>query len=251
MLVALGCLVAVTSALGDEIPGATYTGTLPDGATVEFKVSADGSRLVAYRISDVQGDTCKFVAQGREGSWEGTPVTNHAFHYTLYVNSVDFQGRFDGAQSATGTFRLHNDAVEGVKPACDSGTVNWTATTASPSPSAPGSDEGGGPGTGGAGYPASGGTSRKSFHTSLTLRRKDRRTLAGRITSASSACRIRRRVVLKRGSRTIASAVSKADGSFRFARSNATRGRTVRASAPARSGSTATCNPGSSKPVRA
>jgi hypothetical protein len=250
----LGCLVAVTAALGDEIPGAAYSGTLPDGATVEFTVSGDGTRLVAYRISDVQGDTCKFTAQGREGSWE-TPVANHAFHYTLYVNSVDFMGRFDGDQSATGTFRMHNDAV-GAKPACDSGTVSWTATTtASPAGSGgPGpGDRGGASGTGTTG--ATGGSAlgeaRKRFHTSVTLHTKSRRTLAGRISSASVSCRARRRVVLKRGSRTLASAMSRADGSFRFTRSKASRGRAVRAVARARNGSTATCIAGSSKPVKA
>jgi hypothetical protein len=246
MAIALGSVLAASSALGAEIPGATYTGTHPGGGTIEFTVSADGTRVDSYRIRDVPGDTCIFNAGGDKGEWEGAAIVDQAFEYRLYDSSLIFRGMFSGAQSASGTFRMSNAAVPGVKPACDTGTVAWTATTtATPatdppqstgSPAAPGSPTG---------------AARRSFGTSIALRRLGRTKLAGRIRSPHAGCISQRWVTLKRGSTTVRSTLSRADGTFRFMRSVAIRGRQVRATVSARAGATAICAAGSSKRVKA
>jgi hypothetical protein len=248
MVIALGSVLAASSALGAEIPGATYTGTHPGGGTIEFTVSADGTRLDSYRIRDVPGDTCIFNAGGDKGEWEGAAIIDHAFEYRLY-ESLIFRGAFSGAQSASGTFRMSNPAVPGVKPACDTGTVPWTATTtATPATTATGSSQR----AGSPAAPASPtGTAKRSFGTSIGLRRLGKTKLAGRIRSAHSGCASKRRVTLKRGSTTIGSTLSRADGTFRFPRSASIRGRLVRATVSVRTGATATCAAGSSKQIKA
>jgi hypothetical protein len=249
MAIALGSVLAASSALGAQIPGATYTGTHPGGGTIEFTVSADGTRVDSYRIRDVPGDTCIFNAGGDKGEWEGAAIIDQAFEYRLYDSSLIFRGMFSGAQSASGTFRMSNAAVPGVKPACDTGTVAWTATTtattATPptdSPQPTGSPAASGSPTGAA---------RRSFGTSVALRRLGRTKLAGRIRSAHEGCISQRWVTLKRGSITVRSTLSRADGTFRFTRSVAIRGRQVRATVSPRAGATAICAAGSSKRVKA
>jgi hypothetical protein len=241
----LGSVLAASSALGAEIPGATYTGTHPGGGTIEFTVSADGTRVDSYRIRDVPGDTCIFNAGGDKGEWEGAAIVDRAFEYRLYDSSLIFRGLFSGAQSASGTFRMSNAAVPGVKPACDTGTVAWTATTTS-MPAGDPSQQSASPAA-----PASPtGTARRSFGTSVALRRLARTKLTGRIRS-HPGCISQRWVTLKRGSTTVRSTLSRADGTFRFTRSAAIRGRQVRATVSARTGATAICAAGTSKRVKA
>jgi hypothetical protein len=196
----------------------------------------------AYRIADVPGDTCTFWAEGDPGVWEGAAIVNDAFQYNL-GDSILLRGTFDGAQSVTGAFRLYNYAV-GSKPACDTGTVAWSATT-SATPPPPGST----PATGGSAVSPSG--AKRRFATGVLLRRRSRSKLGGRVTSASATCRARRRVLLVQGSRTIASTTSASDGRYLFRRSARLRGRRVRAVATARGLESATCAAGSSKAIRA
>jgi hypothetical protein len=248
MAIALGSALAVSSALGAEIPGATYTGTHQGGGTIEFTVSADGTRLDSYRIRDVPGDTCIFNAGGDKGEWEGAAIVDHAFEYRLYESSLVFRGAFQGAQSASGTFRMFNPAVPGGKPACDTGTVAWTATTtATPATVSEPPQRGGSPAA-----PASPtGAASRSFGTSVGLRRLGKTKLAGHLRSAHPGCTSKRRVTLKRGPTVIRSTLSKADGTFRFPRSASVRGRLVRATVSVRTGATATCAAGSSKRIKA
>jgi hypothetical protein len=233
---------AAGPASASAIPGATYTGVPASGGAITLTVAADGTRVSSYRI-DVQGDTCTFVAEGDDGVWEGAAIVQDAFEYHLY-ESIALRGTFSGEQSVTGTFRLYNYAV-GSKPACDTGTVAWSASTSATPPPPGSSPPAGSPPAGSAG------SSSRRFATGLLLRRRSRTTLGGRVTSASATCRARRRVLLVQGSRTIASTTSASDGRYSFRRSARTRGRRVRALATARGLAGAMCAAGSSKAIPA
>jgi hypothetical protein len=240
VLAATGTGAGAGPAAAAAIPGATYTGVPASGGTLTLTVAADGTRVSSYRI-DVQGDTCTFVAEGDDGVWEGAAIVSDVFEYRLY-DSIVLRGTFSGAQSVTGTFRLYNYAV-GSKPACDTGTVAWSASTTA-TPPAPGSTVATG---GSAATPSS---ARPRFATGVLLRRRSRSKLSGRVRSASATCRAGRRVLLVQGSRTIASTRSASDGRYSFRRTARLRGRRVRALATARALEGATCAAGSSKAIR-
>lgn len=252
-LVALLACCAAATARGDAIPGAAYDGRLPGDGTIQLRVSADGTRVVSYRVQNLAGDTCLFNAGGEEGAWEGAAITNRAFEYHL-GESISLEGVFSGEQSATGTVRFYNYAV-GSRPACDTGKVSWTATTESPP--APGSTPpGGSPGTGTEPLPPGGTNSSRAlakgpYRTAVSLGRDRSRRLRGRLVSASSSCRSRRRVVLKAGRHRVAEVASRADGSFRFRRLLTAPGRRVRATVSAGSRAGVRCGAGASRVVRA
>lgn len=227
-------LSLLSATVAAVVAGATFTGTHAGGGTVRFTVAADGTRLTSYSIRDVPGDTCTFVAGGVAGEWEGTPIVNNAFDYRLH-DALRFAGTFPTSASATGTLRLFNRAVSGVKPACDSGTLTWTATaTVSTGPPAAEDPQ----------------ATTARFTTTIKLRRRGRTKLAGRLGSPSRACRSRRRVTLKRGSRTIAATRSTRGGRFSFKRSAKSRGRMVRARVSMRTVPAAVCTAAKSKRVR-
>jgi hypothetical protein len=218
-------LACAGPAAAGGVPGASYSGALPNGATIELTVSADGTRLVRYRLANVPGDTCLFLAQGEPPEWE-TPIAGDAFEYRLY-DAILFRGSFGAANTASGTFRLLNHAVQGVKPACDTGTVSWTATTTAEAPGSP-APAGGGPAA--AVSPGAAVTSpRARYRSSLGLRRRSSRQLSGRVSSPNRACLAGRRIALRRGSVTLATTTSRADGTFVFRRTRATRGHGLRA----------------------
>jgi hypothetical protein len=210
------------------IAGATYTGTHAGGGRVAFTVAEDGSRLTSYSVGDVRGDTCTFVAGGTEQEWEGVALANGAFEYRLH-DAILFRGTLpDG--SAAGTLRLFNGAVRGVKPACDTGEVGWTAQPSGSLPTA-GTADG----------------AAATFRTNVTLRRGGR---AGRVRSLHRDCRAGRRVTLERRGRKVGTAITSIDGSFRLERTARTRGRRVRVVVKKREVAAATCAPGRSKAVR-
>jgi len=232
---------AGTALAAVAIPGATYTGTATDGATVRLTVSSDGTLVNSYFIMGVtghesSGGTCAFTGEGVNGMWEGAPIVNNSFEYHLY-SAIVFQGRFSGVQTASGTFRFF-DAATSQTPACDSGTVSFTATTSS-------RPVGGGAG-GAAGSQGGGGGHGQRFLTRLTFRKSSSRLLAGQIKSPMGACRAGRRVVLWRGNRRMASTRSKAGGKFSFRRTTSIRGSFVRASTPVRNVKAGACASASS-----
>lgn len=231
---ALSLVAALPAVASPAVPGATYSGVAAGGADITFTLSPDGTIVTSYRI-DAHGDTCVFTAEGQNGGWPGAPVNGNSFEYQLGPN-IDFKGRFTGAQSASGTFRLYDEATAATT-ACDTGTVDWTATTATAPP--PG---GGGPGGGGHG--PSGGKS--EFGTRVKLRKASQSRLSGRIISAEGACRADRKVTLWRGSHRIESTKSKVNGTFSFGRPTSVRGRRIRASVPALSVNAGLCEAGSS-----
>ena len=260
LAVVLAAAIAVASAAANPVPGATYTGVASDGAQVKFTVSPDGTLVTSMTLVNVQGDTCSFFTNDQSPGWPGAPIAQDAFDYRAsssgaVVTRTKFQGAFPGAQSASGTFNIHQDSTgpptsTSTSPACDTGTVSWTARTTSTPPApgsgAPGSGNGGsgGPGSGGSG-PVGGGQ-HPTFVSRLRLRRLSRTRLGGRIRSPSGACRGRRTIILWRGSRRIASTTSNANGSFSFPRSAAVRGRRVRVSSPWLGVSGGTCAAASS-----
>ncbi len=157
----VGCVLAlgpaVAPAVADPVAGATYTGFATDTAKVTFTVSSDGTIVTSYSIAGIPGSTCDFEAGGPAGVWVGAPISDDAFAYTI-GDTISFQGTFTGPQSATGTFRFTQPAL-GKAPACDSGTVSWTATTTAGGGSGgSGSGGSGGSGSGGSGSGGSGGS---------------------------------------------------------------------------------------------
>jgi hypothetical protein len=238
-------IAAVTLAL---IAGATYAGTHAGGGEVRFTVAADGTRVDSYRIRDVPGDTCRFHAGGVAEEWEGAAIVNRAFEYRLH-DALLFEGTFaEDDVTATGTLRMFNREVPGVKPACDTGTVTWTATTPPPPAPPDGPPPVGEPPLLPGGPPANEATA--TYRTTITLRRRGARRLTGRLRSPSRACSTRRKVVLKRGSKRIASARSSSDGRFTFKRRSSTRGRKVRASVARVAVAQSICAASRSKTVR-
>lgn len=53
---AIGLMLAASSARADHIPGAVYTGTHSGGGTVEFHVSADGGTVTGFTVTYPTGD---------------------------------------------------------------------------------------------------------------------------------------------------------------------------------------------------
>ena len=247
----LSCLALAAPALAAHVGGATYSGTYGNGAgPIELTLSADGARVVAYRIPDIKGDTCQFFAQGKEGDFEA-PITQERFEYRLY-DAIRFEGTFGAGGAASGTFRLYNEAV-GDRPACDTGVVPWTATGPSAPPAGSTPPAGGGPGAGGlviAG-PAPGtvvpGLTTTAFRTGLSPLRRTLKRISGRVSSKQAACRRGRTVLLRRGTKTLAKTTSKADGTFSFARRTGLRGRRLSIRVEARTKTAPACTAASSK----
>jgi hypothetical protein len=267
-LAAIGCLAAATPAGARHAGGAGYAGTYGDGAgQIRFTVSADGRRLTSYRISDVAGDTCRFYAQGDSDQWE-TPIDQERFEYRLY-DAILFRGTFGADAVASGTFRLRSDAVPGVKPACDTGVIAWTATATT------GAADGGGPvdgsgaaggsgaadGAGTAGDPGAGGQTPVAgsgkpgattlLRTGVSRVGRSATRISGRLSSPGAACRRGRTVLLRRGARTVATATSKADGTFSFARRRTMRGQTLSIRVLSRTVPSAICGAAASKRFKA
>jgi hypothetical protein len=168
--VGIGLLVALPAAAwAAAVPGATYTGSASDGATLSLTVSSDGTVVDSYHVlgilgKDANGAQCQgTAAEVRDSIWPGAPITANSFQ-DLTLITFSFAGTFDGPQSASGTFNLNNLPSPGTNgnpgsAGCTTGTVTWTATT-SATPPGGGGPGGGGPGGGGpgGGGPGGGGT---------------------------------------------------------------------------------------------
>jgi hypothetical protein len=230
------------AALLAVIAGATYTGAAAGGGSVQFTVAPDGSRITSYAIRDVPGDTCTFVSLGTEGDWPGVPIVGGAFEHRPHDGEL-ISGSFPNLLTISGTLRFFNAAVPDVRPACDTGTVTWTATTPGTTPPPPPGAE-----TPPGGSPPETGT-RARYATRVTLRRRGAR-LAGRVGSPHRDCRAGRRITLRRGGRKVGTARSRRDGTFRLARTSKTRGRKIRAVVVRRELAAAICATGRSRVLR-
>jgi hypothetical protein len=240
--VALVVVAAPTPAYADPVPDATYHGVATDGATVSLTVSSDGTIVTAYNVIGAHADTCTFYGEGDPSGWVGAPIASNAFRYQFY-DRIMFAGTFPGPQSAAGTFRFY-DVPQGGRPACDTGTVSWTATTTA-KPSA---------GTGSAGGGAQSGSGKKRpFVTRVVLHKLSKTRIGGHLSSSKASCRAGRTVILWRGTHRIASTKTKANGTYTFTRPALWRNRRVRASATVRylPRAAGTCAAGSSSFIKA
>jgi PASTA domain len=121
-----GIALAASPAEANHIPGATYTGTVERGGTVELTVSADGTAVTHYKVSGIPGFPGHICGQELKPG-VSIPITNHTFSVGL-TGLLSFVGSFPATQAATGTVE------DGF---CFSGTRTWTATTTAAPPPPP------------------------------------------------------------------------------------------------------------------
>jgi hypothetical protein len=117
--------LGASTAMAFHIPGAFYVGTHSDGGAVSFRVSADGSQVIGFRVEDYETEFCDvdFVRHN-----DGVPIVNNAFSFSSGLLEFAYSGSFPGVQFAQGTY---SDTE------CDTGTLTWAArTSASPAGSA-------------------------------------------------------------------------------------------------------------------
>ncbi len=117
-----------------HIPGATYTGTHSGGGTVQLTLSADGSAVTSYALTNIPAaPTCYFPTWSATGSF---PITNHQFDHS-FTNPENsgayFRGSFAGTQAASGTVK----AVQHSPFHCEAAVYTWTATTTATPPPVP------------------------------------------------------------------------------------------------------------------
>jgi hypothetical protein len=133
-VVAVACLTAILPgphASAQPIAGATYTGTVSGGGTVDFTVSGDGSQVQGFTAYNVPGDVCGF------GGANPFPIPLDIVDDSFgpgFPGLFEVSGTFPSEGAAQGTLRLVQEAVPPLVPYCDSGTLGWTATTSSATP---------------------------------------------------------------------------------------------------------------------
>ena len=119
-------LMSMSHASAQPVGGATYTGTHSGGGTVQFTVSGDESQVQGFTAYDVPGDVCEF-----QGPWLlpiALDIVDDSFGPGI-PGLYEVSGSFPSEGSAEGTLRLVVD-----EPPCDSGVVDWTATSSFPTP---------------------------------------------------------------------------------------------------------------------
>jgi hypothetical protein len=227
-------------ALAAAVPGATYNGTASDGATITLKISSNGTRVTAYSAfgifgKDQNGQTCQDTTSVGPTGWGGAPIAHTSFHDSVGTTfSID--GTFGRAQSASGTFTLSQPA-QGGSPGCATGTVSWTATTASK------------PGNG-TGNPGSSGGGRKTFRVRVTFHRLAQRKLLGRLKASAKSCTARRMVYLWSGHRRLGTRRATAKGAFSFSVRQGWHRKRVHASVKRLTTKTSICTAGTSSTVK-
>lgn len=258
LVVALTCALAAVPAAADPVAGATYTGTGSGGESITFTVSSDGTIVDAFTVNGTGAD-CRYTAGGDPVEWTGAPITAESFSYDD-GDTFNLVGTFDSQGGASGTFHYdfagtpnpdypQSSQQQWLAPPCHSGTVHWTASTASHPPGG-GSTGGGTSGTGGGSTgtgsggtgggtsgsksPSTGKPKRRAIITRVTLRPPTRTALRGHLTSSNRSCRAGRTVILWQVTKRVATARTAADGSFSFARPKLWRGKHVRVSVTAR-----------------
>jgi hypothetical protein len=116
-------LLSVLRTSAQPVEGAAYTGTHSGGGGVKFQVSADGTNVQNFRITNIPGDTCT----QDEFNWPlDIPITDDSFSDSLLGSTVT--GSFPSVGEAEGTFKMYLPPA-GPAPACESETLTWTATT--------------------------------------------------------------------------------------------------------------------------
>ena len=128
VLAALALCVPSTAS-AKPVPGATYTGPVAGGGTVEFDVSADGKAITRFKASDVPGTYLGSTCTVTGGGTGHVSISNNAFSWGLTFGFT-FSGSFPGAQQAQGVVNL----IDGL---CFTGDHKWTAATTTLPPPPP------------------------------------------------------------------------------------------------------------------
>ena len=119
-----GAALCAPSAHATHVAAATYSGTHAEGGSVTLTLTADGTAVDSYSLTNLPGTapsgTCTFTSAG---STQNIPIAAHAFDRTS-VNGSFFRGTFAGTQAVSGTLREFFSGN-----GCDSGSVSWSATT--------------------------------------------------------------------------------------------------------------------------
>lgn len=149
-VVGAACLIAILSgppASAQPIAGAYYSGQIsgcagPPCGTVDFTVSGDGSQVqgfTAYEVPLEPSGLCEMT--GPNPFPARLDILDDSFGASI-PGLLELSGSFPSAGSAQGTLRIVVQSGPPYYLECDSGTVDWTATTsatptatATPSPS--------------------------------------------------------------------------------------------------------------------
>jgi hypothetical protein len=129
---AVALLLSMSPASAQPVAGAYYAGEITGGGeppcgTVDFTVSGDGSQVVGFTAYDVPGVGCVF--QGPQYYPVPLAIVGNSFGPGI-PGMYEVSGSFPSEGSAQGTLRL---VVYGSET-CDTGVLNWTAITTTPSP---------------------------------------------------------------------------------------------------------------------
>lgn len=113
-------VLPTSTAVANHYWGGTYTGTISNGGTITFTISADGSKIDSFSVADVPGEpSCTFTS----ASTSNIPISDHAFNRTA-ATGISTTGTFPSPGNGQGTVRIVNPPPF----SCDSGTETWTAT---------------------------------------------------------------------------------------------------------------------------
>jgi hypothetical protein len=124
---AVALLLSMSHASGQPVAGGYYAGAVTGGGTVDFTVSGDGSQVVGFTAYDVPGDVCEFT--GPNPFPTPLDIEGDSFE-TSIPGLLELSGSFPSQGTAAGTL-----SISITYPfACTTGTLNWTATTTTPSP---------------------------------------------------------------------------------------------------------------------
>jgi hypothetical protein len=219
----LCAVVAVpASASAAPVSSATYTGTASDGATITLTVASDGQSVSSYRVvgifgTDSNGQQCQDGTSVGPSGYAGAPISSNNFQASI-ESLFTIQGSFGGTQSASGTFALNEPPQSGGVAGCSTGTVTWSATTASKPGGGGSGDQGGGGGGGGGGSSGKPGTqTKKTFSVRIaTFRRVKQQKLDGSLKSALAGCKTRRTIYLWAGRKRLKTVRTTKNGAFTF-----------------------------------
>jgi hypothetical protein len=129
-VVAVACLIAILTgpnASAQPIAGAYYSGEVtgcaaPPCGTVDFTVSGDGSQVQGFTAYDVPGDLCEFT--GPNPFPTPLDIVGDSFGSSI-PGLLEMSGSFPSEGTAAGVLSISmTDPL-----ACDTDTLDWTATT--------------------------------------------------------------------------------------------------------------------------
>jgi len=129
---AVASLLSMSHASAQPVAGAYYAGEITgcgesSCGTVDFTVSGDGSQVKYFTAYDVPGDVCEF--EGRQPYPVPLAIVDNSFGPGI-PGMFEVSGSFPSEGSAEGTLRL----VVYDPETCDTGVLDWTAITTTPTP---------------------------------------------------------------------------------------------------------------------